>query len=115
MNHNKHEYIEKIKTNESIVNNLGDKFQIFILLFLLVIFIHSTNFFQNFAKVLKSNDAKRIEVVYGFCSPKGVGYINYLKKNIDFNLTQIFYITHFTLDLIGLSLTSIKEIFLQMS
>ena len=84
MNHNKHEYIEKIKTNESIVNNLGDKFQIFILLFLLVIFIHSTNFFQNFAKVLKSNDAKRIEVVYGFCSPKGVGYINYLKKKYRF-------------------------------
>lgn len=84
MNHNKPEYIKKKQIKESKVYNLGDKFQVFILLFALVMIANSTNFFKNFAKVLKTSDTKRIEIAYGFCSAKGVGYINYLKEKYTF-------------------------------
>ena len=66
-------------------SNLNNRFQIFLLMLLFVIFMHSTNFFQNFAKVLTSNEEKRINEVYGYCSPTGVGYLKHLKKKYIFN------------------------------
>lgn len=73
---------------KNIVNNknlnLNNKFHIFLLLLLFVIFIHSTNFFQNLAKVLTLSKEKRINDVYGYCTTTGIGYINHLKKKYKF-------------------------------
>ncbi len=77
--------LQKIKLTLNEYINLGDRFQLFLLLFVLVIFLHSTNFFQNFSKVMLLSEEKRIKNVYGYCSDTGVGYLNHLKKKYKFS------------------------------
>tara|TARA_B100001057_G_scaffold134996_1_gene134431 strand:+ start:2558 stop:3298 length:741 start_codon:yes stop_codon:yes gene_type:complete len=56
-----------------------------ILIFSLVLLINKVNFFKNFSKVLYFNNDQRLTKAYGYCADSGVGYLNFLKKNFNFN------------------------------
>ena len=59
------------------------KSQIVVLLILIIIFGINTNFFRNFIEVILQKFDDRITKKYGFCSQESIGYLVYLKKNME--------------------------------
>tara|TARA_E500000178_G_C17028835_1_gene759446 strand:- start:693 stop:1430 length:738 start_codon:yes stop_codon:yes gene_type:complete len=67
----------KIKNNQILF--------FFVLVFSLLLLINKVNFFKNFSKVIYFNNDQRLTKTYGYCTDTGVGYLNFLKKNFNFD------------------------------
>lgn len=63
----------------------NQKLFFFILILLLLLLINKVDFFKNFSKVVYFNNEQRLIKAYGYCNDTGVGYLNFLKKNFNFN------------------------------
>ena len=60
------------------------KVAFFTLFVLIIIFVLKSNFFKNLTNILKFDESKRIEKIYGFCDGESIGYLKYLKKRYNF-------------------------------
>ena len=56
----------------------------FTLFVLIMIFVLKSNFLKNLTNILKFDENKRIEKIYGFCDGESIGYLKYLKKRYNF-------------------------------
>ena len=70
------------------MNKLKNNFMQNIILIILIIFFFSnkTDFVKNTHFIISKNYDERINSVYGFCSPEGIGYLRNIKKK--FNLKE---------------------------
>ena len=65
-----------------------------ITLILVIIFFFKVEFFQNLSFIYKNNYDQRFFKVYDFCNNESVGYLKYLKKNLNLKKDQRLLITH---------------------
>tara|TARA_B100000965_G_scaffold331217_1_gene295294 strand:+ start:106 stop:834 length:729 start_codon:yes stop_codon:yes gene_type:complete len=74
--------MKKFKLNYKL--SLGEKFFLSIFFISFFYFIEKTDFIKDALYLYKTNEAKRIENLYGYCSGESIGYLKFAKQKIKF-------------------------------